>query len=119
MKGGETIVIFPEGRVTVTGGLMKAYDGAAMIVDKADAWLVPVRIEGPERSPFGYLRPTQTKKSLFPKFKVTFLPARRLTVDPALKGKAAAPGRRARRCRTSWSTRPWRPRASTARCSQH
>src|SRR5438132_724732 len=88
VKAGETIVIFPEGRVTLTGGLMKAYDGAAMIVDKADAWLVPVRIEGPERSPFGYLRSTQTKKVLFPKFKVTFLPARRLTVDPSLKGKA-------------------------------
>jgi acyl-[acyl-carrier-protein]-phospholipid O-acyltransferase/long-chain-fatty-acid--[acyl-carrier-protein] ligase len=88
VKAGETIVIFPEGRVTLTGGLMKAYDGAAMIVDKADAWLVPVRIEGPERSPFGYLRSTQTKKTLFPKFKVTFLPARRLTVDPNLKGKA-------------------------------
>jgi acyl-[acyl-carrier-protein]-phospholipid O-acyltransferase / long-chain-fatty-acid--[acyl-carrier-protein] ligase len=88
VKAGETIVIFPEGRVTLTGGLMKAYDGAAMIVDKADAWLVPVRIEGPERSPFGYLRSTQTKKVLFPKFKVTFLPARRLTVEPNLKGKA-------------------------------
>src|SRR5581483_8755661 len=68
--------------------LMKAYDGAAMIVDRADAWLVPVRIEGPERSPFGYLRPSQTKKSWFPKFKVTFLAARRLRVDAALKGKA-------------------------------
>ena len=88
VKSGETIVIFPEGRITLTGGLMKAYDGAAMIVDKADAWLVPVRIEGPERSPFGYLRATQTRKSLFPKFNVTFLPPRRLTVDPALKGKA-------------------------------
>jgi acyl-[acyl-carrier-protein]-phospholipid O-acyltransferase/long-chain-fatty-acid--[acyl-carrier-protein] ligase len=88
VKAGTPIVIFPEGRITVTGGLMKAYDGAAMIVDRADAWLVPVRIEGPERSPFGYLRATQTKKSLFPKFKVTFLPPRRLRVDPGLKGKA-------------------------------
>ncbi len=88
VKAGETIVIFPEGRITLTGGLMKAYDGAGMIVDKSDAWLVPVRIEGPERSPAGYLRATQTRKSLFPKFKVTFLPARRLTLDPALRGKA-------------------------------
>jgi acyl-[acyl-carrier-protein]-phospholipid O-acyltransferase / long-chain-fatty-acid--[acyl-carrier-protein] ligase len=88
VKAGETIVIFPEGRITVTGGLMKAYDGAGMIVDKADAWLVPVRIEGPERSPFGYIKATQTRKSLFPKFKVTFLPPRHLTLDPALRGKA-------------------------------
>jgi acyl-[acyl-carrier-protein]-phospholipid O-acyltransferase / long-chain-fatty-acid--[acyl-carrier-protein] ligase len=88
VKGGETVVIFPEGRITVTGGLMKAYDGAAMIADKSDAWVVPVRIEGPERSPFGYLRATHTRKVLFPSFKVTFLPARRLKVDPGLKGKA-------------------------------
>ena len=61
-----------------------------MIVDKADAWLVPVRIEGPERSPFGYLRATQTKKVAGSRSSsVTFLPrapARRS--DPALKGKA-------------------------------
>ena len=37
VKGGETLVIFPEGRLTVTGGLMKVYDGTAMIADKADA----------------------------------------------------------------------------------
>ena len=66
VKAGETIVIFPEGRITLTGGLMKAYDGAGMIVDKADAWLVPVRIEGPERSPFGYLRSTQTEEVAVP-----------------------------------------------------
>jgi acyl-[acyl-carrier-protein]-phospholipid O-acyltransferase/long-chain-fatty-acid--[acyl-carrier-protein] ligase len=87
VKGGETIVIFPEGRITVTGSLMKAYDGAAMIADRADAWVVPVRIEGLERSPLSYLRKTQIKKALFPKVRVTFLPPRKLNVDPALKGK--------------------------------
>ncbi len=87
LKAGEMIVIFPEGRITVTGGLMKAYDGAAMIADKAGAWIVPARIEGAERSALGYLRPTQVRKALFPKIKVTFLPPRKLTVDPALKGK--------------------------------
>jgi acyl-[acyl-carrier-protein]-phospholipid O-acyltransferase / long-chain-fatty-acid--[acyl-carrier-protein] ligase len=88
LKAGEMIVIFPEGRITLTGGLMKAYDGAAMIADKSEAWVVPVRIEGAERSPLGYLRATQVKKALFPKIKVTFLPPRRLAVGPALKGKA-------------------------------
>ncbi|HJZ45402.1 MAG TPA: acyl-[ACP]--phospholipid O-acyltransferase [Hyphomicrobiaceae bacterium] len=87
LKAGEMIVIFPEGRITITGGLMKAYDGAAMIADKAGAWIVPARIEGAERSALGYLRSTQIRKALFPKIKVTFLPPRKLTVDPALKGK--------------------------------
>ena len=88
LKAGEMIVIFPEGRITITGGLMKAYDGAAMIADRADAWVVPVRIEGAERTALSYLRPTQIRKAMFPRIKVTFLPARKLAVDAALKGKA-------------------------------
>ncbi len=87
VKAGESLVIFPEGRLTVTGGLMKVYDGTAMIADKADAIVVPVRIEGPERSYFGYLNRYQTKLVLFPKTKVTILPPVKLPVDQALRGK--------------------------------
>ena len=43
VKAGETLVIFPEGRLTVTGSLMKVYDGAALIADKADAEIVNAR----------------------------------------------------------------------------
>ena len=88
LRDGASIVVFPEGRITVTGGLMKVYDGAAMIADRAAAAIVAVRIEGAECSPFSYLRATQTRKRLLPKIRVTFLPPRRLTVDAALKGKA-------------------------------
>jgi acyl-[acyl-carrier-protein]-phospholipid O-acyltransferase/long-chain-fatty-acid--[acyl-carrier-protein] ligase len=88
VKDGEMLVMFPEGRITTTGSLMKVYDGAAMIADKAGALVVPVRIEGPERSAFGYLRKSQIKKSWLPKVTVTFLAPRRLYVDPALRGKA-------------------------------
>ena len=88
VKDGETLVIFPEGRLTVTGGLMKVYDGTAMIADKADAVVVPVRIDGLERSTFGYLRPTQTKKQMFPKTKVTILPPVKLGLSSDLKGRA-------------------------------
>src|SRR6202011_905576 len=70
IKGGASIVIFPEGRITVTGGLMKVYDGTAMIADKAGAAIVAVRIEGAERSPLSYLRRTQARKALFPKITV-------------------------------------------------
>jgi acyl-[acyl-carrier-protein]-phospholipid O-acyltransferase/long-chain-fatty-acid--[acyl-carrier-protein] ligase len=48
---------------------------------------VPVRIEGPQRSRLGYLTAAQIKKALFPKVRVTFLPPRKLSVDPELKGK--------------------------------
>ncbi len=88
VAGGETLVIFPEGRLTVTGGLMKVYDGTAMIADKADAVIVPVRIDGLEHSPWSYMKKSQIKKVWFPKVTVTILPPRRIEIDPALKGKA-------------------------------
>ena len=89
VKGGEQLVIFPEGRLTTTGSLMKVYDGTALIADKADAVVVPVRIEGPQRAKnWSYLRPSQTRKSWFPKTTLTVLPPVKLNVDPALRGKA-------------------------------
>ncbi|WP_423415296.1 acyl-[ACP]--phospholipid O-acyltransferase [Hyphomicrobium sp. B1] len=88
VKEGTSIVIFPEGRLTVTGGLMKVYDGTAMIADKADAPIIPVRIDGLERSHFGYLSKAQTRKAWFPKTTVTILPPVWLKIDPALRGKA-------------------------------
>jgi acyl-[acyl-carrier-protein]-phospholipid O-acyltransferase / long-chain-fatty-acid--[acyl-carrier-protein] ligase len=88
VASGEPVIIFPEGRITVTSGLMKVYEGAAMIADKADAVIVPLRIEGAQRSPLSYLRKTQIRKAWFPKITVTILPTRKLMVDPALKGRA-------------------------------
>ena len=87
VKGGETLVIFPEGRLTVTSGLMKVYEGAGLIADKADAYVVPVRIEGLERTPFSFLRVTQLAKMRFPKVRVAIQPPRKLSLDPALTGR--------------------------------
>jgi len=87
VKAGDSLVIFPEGRITRTGSLMKIYDGAALIADKGEAPVVPVRIEGLEQSPFSHLDRTQTRKRLFPKVRVTILPARRLAVDTTLVGR--------------------------------
>ncbi|MEM1371402.1 MAG: acyl-[ACP]--phospholipid O-acyltransferase, partial [Pseudomonadota bacterium] len=87
VRDGEQLVIFPEGRLTVTGGLMKVYDGTAMIADKAQAPIIPVRIDGPERSPFGYMTKSQTRKVWFPKTTLTILPPVALDLDDALKGR--------------------------------
>jgi len=88
VQSGETLIIFPEGRITVTGALMKVYDGAGLIADKSDATIVPIRIEGLERSYFTRLQGHQIRKTLFPKVKVTVLEPTKLKVDPTLRGKA-------------------------------
>ncbi len=87
VKSGETLIIFPEGRITVTGSLMKVYDGAGLIADKADAMVVPVRLKGPEATPFSRLDRSQVRRRWFPKVTVTVLEPVKLTVDPELKGK--------------------------------
>jgi acyl-[acyl-carrier-protein]-phospholipid O-acyltransferase/long-chain-fatty-acid--[acyl-carrier-protein] ligase len=87
VQAGARLVIFPEGRLTVTGSLMKVYDGAAMIADKAQAVIVPVRLEGLECTPFTRLAPQLVRRRLFPRVRVTFLPPRKLSIDPRLFGR--------------------------------
>jgi acyl-[acyl-carrier-protein]-phospholipid O-acyltransferase / long-chain-fatty-acid--[acyl-carrier-protein] ligase len=88
VRSGDTLVIFPEGRITVTGQLMKVYDGAALIAEKSGAMVVPVRIEGLEATIFSRLSRDQVRRRWFPKVTVTVLEPVRLAVDDALKGRA-------------------------------
>jgi len=87
VQGGDPLVIFPEGRITVTGGLMKVYDGAAMVADKTGSMVVPVRIEGLEKSYFSRLTSQHVRRRLFPKVKVTILEPVKLEVPQELKGR--------------------------------
>jgi acyl-[acyl-carrier-protein]-phospholipid O-acyltransferase/long-chain-fatty-acid--[acyl-carrier-protein] ligase len=86
VQSGEPMVIFPEGRLTVTGSLMKVYDGAAMVADKTGAKIVPIRIDGLEKTHFTRLSGDQVRKSWFPKVKVTIMEPKELALDPDLKG---------------------------------
>ncbi len=85
---GETLVIFPEGRLTVTGSLMKVYDGAGLIADRGGAGVVPVRIEGVEATPFTRLKPEQARRRWFPKVRIVVREPVTLEVDDGLTGKA-------------------------------
>ncbi len=88
VRDGETLVIFPEGRLTVTGSLMKVYDGAGMIADKSGRKIVPTRIDGLEASAFSRLSRDQAPRRFLNKVTVTILEPVELEVGESLIGKA-------------------------------
>ena len=100
VREGRRLAIFPEGRITLTGALMKIYDGPGMIADRAEAAIVPVRIEGLQ---FHKTSRMQGKLRLrwFPRVSLTVLPP----VRPDCAGRRWWGGRAERRwagsCRTS------------------
>ena len=87
VREGRHCVIFPEGRITVTGSLMKVHEGPGMIADKADAPLVPVRIDGAQYSVFSRLKGV-VRRRLFPKVALTILAPRRFQLEEGLSGHA-------------------------------
>ncbi len=77
-------VIFPEGRITSTGGLMKIYEGPGLIADRAGATVLPIAIEGPQYTTFGYLG----ERKRFPRISMKILAPETLAIDPSLQGHA-------------------------------
>ncbi|MBF0269455.1 MAG: acyl-[ACP]--phospholipid O-acyltransferase [Alphaproteobacteria bacterium] len=87
VQEGRSCVIFPEGRITVTGALMKIYEGPGMIADKAQAPIVPVRIDGAQFTPFSRLK-GKIKLRWFPHITITILPPCRFDLPEEIKGRA-------------------------------
>ena len=94
VREGRTLVIFPEGRITVTGALMKVFDGPGMVADKADAPIIPVGIDG--AAIHAVLAPASGKVRLrwFPKIRLTILPPRRFAIEGEMSARAAPRHRR-------------------------
>jgi len=87
LKRGRACMIFPEGRPTTTGALMKVYESPGMIADKADAMILPIRIDGLEYSYFSSLGGV-VRRRLFPKVTLTVLPPQKLRLPREIKGHA-------------------------------
>jgi acyl-[acyl-carrier-protein]-phospholipid O-acyltransferase/long-chain-fatty-acid--[acyl-carrier-protein] ligase len=86
-EDGGHCVIFPEGRLNVTGGaLMKVYDGPALVADKAEAMVLPVRLDGVEFTPFSRLA-GRLRRRWFPKVTITIFEPRRLALSAELRGR--------------------------------
>jgi acyl-[acyl-carrier-protein]-phospholipid O-acyltransferase/long-chain-fatty-acid--[acyl-carrier-protein] ligase len=95
VREGRILVIFPEGRLTVTGALMKVFDGPGLVASKADAPIIPVRIDGAQYTPFSRLR-GKVRLRHFPKISLTILKPRRFKVegDMTARDRRAATGHR-------------------------
>jgi acyl-[acyl-carrier-protein]-phospholipid O-acyltransferase / long-chain-fatty-acid--[acyl-carrier-protein] ligase len=67
---------------------MTSFDVAALIADRCDALVTPVRLAGAERTFFSRIDAAYVGRRLFPKIKVTILPPRRLATSSGVHGQA-------------------------------
>ena len=95
LNNGELVVIFPEGRITSTGSLMKVYDGSGLIAAKTQAPLLPVVIDGPQYTRFGRLVGTLKNWPKHVPICMTIMPPRQLEVKPVPGEKQKDQRRRA------------------------
>lgn len=87
VKKGRKLVMFPEGRISVTGALMKIYEVPGTIAHLADAQVLPLCINGAQYSKFSKMHGLLRRK-LFPKITLTFLPPVKFKAPSDLKGGA-------------------------------
>lgn len=86
IESGEPVVIFPEGRITVTGNQMKVYDGPAFVAAKSRCKIIPVHLEGPVYTPLGKMTGDFPQK-LFPKIRITIHPPVELPMPVAPRAR--------------------------------
>ncbi len=86
VRSGQRVVIFPEGRLTLTGLLMKVYEAPVIIAGKSGALLLPISISGAQYTPFSRLK-GKIRIRWFPKITLTCMPPESFDLPPQIQGK--------------------------------
>jgi acyl-[acyl-carrier-protein]-phospholipid O-acyltransferase/long-chain-fatty-acid--[acyl-carrier-protein] ligase len=86
LRADNKALIFPEGRITVTGSLMKIYDGTGLVADRSGAVVLPVRIDGAQYTPFSRLR-GRVRLRWFPEIRLAVMPARSISPPAEVRGR--------------------------------
>ena len=88
IKKGRKIIIFPEGRITTTGGIMKIYPGPAMIAERSGATILPICMQGTQYSRFAYFGRKMRHLPKKVQFTINIMPPVDFQLKDTLKGKA-------------------------------
>ena len=85
-KGGR-LVLFPEGRISATGSLMKLFDGTGFLIFKTRAKVITAYLRGAHRLPYSR---NPDRKQWFPRLSAHFSP---LLKAPRFEGMSATESR--------------------------
>ncbi|MBI5380567.1 MAG: AMP-binding protein [Opitutae bacterium] len=69
LQGGGRLVLFPEGRISTTGALMKLFDGTGFLLHRTEARVITAHLRGAGRLPFSR---NSDRKQLCPRVSVHF-----------------------------------------------
>lgn len=81
VESGTAVLIFPEGRITTTGSMMKVYDGPAFLAARTGAQVVAVHIHGPVFSKFSRMKGDFPRR-WFPRIRLSIRAARTIAMPP-------------------------------------
>lgn len=87
VKKGTKVVIFPEGRMSTTSGIMKIYPGPAMVIERSGAQVLPIFIQNTQYSRWSYYGRKLRHLPSNLEYIINIMPPRKITLSENLKGR--------------------------------